>query len=191
MVAVPNTRTRLSHALTIRAAGRTIGAVHSISPSQSRTVDQEFEVEANSKGMPIDLVPQTVDKRELRVSRYDLYTSIMEEVFGNYEIINLCDQYRPFTLREVWSSRLPGSNAVNFLNSAPTLIGQPFGQVTNPLASLPPLARSALSFAGSDRRQYEYNGCWFQDIGRQIDAKGDRVISVEATIMYFQKNRLG
>jgi hypothetical protein len=100
---LPNTRTRLDHALTLRTgSGRAIGAVKTFSYSQSRSLDEEFEVNAQGSGMPVDLVPQNVTRREMRIERYDLYTKIMEEVFGTQELVVLTDQYRPFTLRELW-----------------------------------------------------------------------------------------
>lgn len=100
---LPNTRTRLDHALTIRTgSGRAIGAVKTFSYAQSRSIDEEFEVNAQGSGMPVDLVPQNVTRREIRIERYDLYTKIMEEVFGTSELVVLTDQYRPFVLREIW-----------------------------------------------------------------------------------------
>lgn len=213
MVAVPNTRTRLSHALTIRVRGRIIGAIHSWAPSTSRTVDTEFEVETNSNGMPVDQVPQTVDRREIRIARYDTYPAIMEEVFGTSELITLTDQFQPFTLREVW--RGPGINP----------LGSAFGAAGSALAGLSSLAgplglspvqnaaaaanaelSNALGAAGSsivgsavvtvlgtltaDTRMYEYLGCYFTDIGRSMDAKGDRVVSVDATITWLSRRRV-
>lgn len=100
---LPNTRTRLTHALTIRSGnGRVVGALKAFSPAQSRVVEEEYEVDAQASGMPIDLVPQIVNRREIRVVRYDLYNRLMEEAFGTDEIVVLADQSRPFALREVW-----------------------------------------------------------------------------------------
>ena len=91
---LPNTKTRLDHALTIRAGtGRVVGAIKDFAPSQGRTLDEEFEVNSAASGMPVDLVPQIVNKREFRISRYDLYTRLMEESFGTGEI------YLPLVMR--------------------------------------------------------------------------------------------
>lgn len=194
--AIPITRTRLSHALTIRANGRIIGAIHQWSPSQSREVDTEFEVGPNEVGMPRDLVPQTVSTRTIRISRYDLYTTAMEEAFGSTEIINLVDQFRPFTLREVWAA--PGG--LNSLLAATgfnlNLGALQTGLLPSASVSLPqtPGAAAALVFssltAGTSPRQYEFGGCWFTNIGRTIDAKSDRVVSVEAEVTYLTKRRI-
>ena len=209
MVAVPNTRTRMSHAVTIRAGGRTVGAIHILSPTTARDVDHEFEVEANASGMPVDVIPQNVTRRELRVQRYDTYPEIMEDVFGTSELIVLADQRRPFRLREVW--RGPG---VNLLGGAGTAVGNlsslagglglsgvnaaanraqadlenAVGAAGSSAVGMPVL--SALGVLTADTRIYEYIGCWFSDLGRQLDAKGDRVVSVDATLVWTDRIRV-
>lgn len=196
--AIPVTQTRLSHALTIRAGSRIIGAVHVFSSSQSRTIDQEYENEPSSSGLPRDLVPQTVDRREIRVARYDLYNSIMEEVFGSSEIVNLSDQFRPFSLREVWDAPGAGlgllTNALGLTASAGLSTNDPTALFRASIANFDletAVLRGASAIAaGSQPRQYEYLGCWFSDIGRPLDAKGDRTVSVDATIQYQFKKRL-
>jgi len=145
-----------------------------------------FEVEANSVGQPIDLVPQTVERREIRVARYDLYISVMEEVFGSSEIVMLTDQFRPFFLREVWTG--PGIEI-------PGVVQGLLPDDAQRNLNLDSTARGFLSAASSvvsrnKSRQYEYVGCWFSDIGRNIDAKSDRTISVDATIQYLDRRRL-
>ena len=209
MVAVPNTRARLSHALTLRAGGRIIGAIHQWGPSQTRTIDTEYEVESHSVGLPADIIPQILDRREIRIARYDTYPEIMEEVFGSSELILLTDQYRPFSCREVWKgpgisplgaagstlgnlSSLAGSlgltGAQNAANQAQANLGQAIGA-----AAASPAGAAALTVLGTltaDIRIYEYVGCWFADVGRTIDAKGDRVISVDATLQFQGRRRV-
>lgn len=209
MVAVPNTVTRLSHAVSIRAGGRAIGAIHSFGPAQSRTVDIEYEVEPNSTGLPVDIIPQAVDRREVRIARYDTYPEIMEEVFGTSELIVLSDQFRPFTIREVW--RGPGINllggagtalggisslagslgltaAQNAANQAQAGISAAAGAAASGSVGQPLL--TALGTITADTRIYEYVGCWFSDVGRTIDAKGDRVITVDATLIWLGRRRV-
>lgn len=150
---LPNTRTRLTHALTIRSGnGRVVGAISAFSPSQSRVIEDEFEVDAQASGMPIDVVPQVVNHREIRVRRYDLYNRLMEEAFGTDELIVLADQARPFSVREVWR----GPSGV--------LVG---GQ-----------------------RIYEYRGCWFSNIGRELTADGDRTSMADATLTWQGRDRV-
>lgn len=198
LVSVPVTRTRLSHALTIRAGGRIIGAVHQWSPSQTRTIDTEFEIGPNEVGMPREVIPQTVETRSIRIARYDLYPILMEEAFGSREIVNLSDQSRPFTLREVWTA--PGAGLGLFANIFGATVNRGLGRLTSglgPDVSVEPVslkqgitATAEALLSGNSPRQYEFLGCWFSDIGRNMDAKGDRIISVDATIVYLTKRRI-
>lgn len=209
MVAVPNTRTRLSHALTIRARGRIIGAIHQWNPAQTRTIDTEYEVEPNAVGMPTELVPQIVDRREIRIARYDTYPEIMEEVFGSSELVVLSDQFRPFSVRETWIgpginplggagsalggiSSLAGSLGLtatqNAANAAQASLGNAIGAAAT--SKVGSAIVSVLGALTADTRVYEYTGCWFSDIGRSIDAKGDRVISVDATLVFLGRRRV-
>ena len=103
----PSTKTRTGHALSLHVqlpgkAPRLIGAVQSIQFSQARDLDEEYEINALGTGLPVDLVPQRVTERTMRVERLDLYLSIFEEVFGHREIVVLSDQFLPLSLREVW-----------------------------------------------------------------------------------------
>jgi len=210
LVAVPNTVTRMSHALTIRVGSRIVGAVHSFAPSMSRTVDTEFEVERGSHGMPVDLVPQAVENRELRVDRYDTYPEIMEEVFGTSELAVLADQYQPFTIREMWRgppkspfpavgsglagvASLAGSLGLSGAQRAINQTQYELGNATAAAASSSAGAGAAFTVLGTltaDTRVYVYTGCWFSNIGRTIDAKNDRVVSVAATLIYLDRFRV-
>lgn len=197
MATVPNTNVRMSHALTLRVGSRVCGAVHAYAPSSSRRLEDVFEVEVNAVGKPREIIPGPLESRELRVSRYDLYLTVMEEIFGSTELINLTDQTRPFTLREAWvgpglagalSPFTPGLNAGGQI--AAELAGGPLaGSV--PGGALQGAVATGLGVFGAGRsRRYEYVGCWFANIGRQIDAKGERVISVDATIIYTDRQRV-
>lgn len=216
-MAVPNTTTRLSHALTIRARGRTIGAIRSWSPNMRRTIDTEFDVDASANGMPIDLVPQAVDTREVRLSRYDLYLSLLEEVFGTTELVVLSDQVRPFSIREVWR----GPSTLLQVNTG--VLGGLANLISPASASADPVAaelrrganalrggqrtvdeavtRAATSKVGApvvtalgtfarDQRIYEYTGCYFTDIGRNMESSGDRTVFADATLVWLQRHRI-
>lgn len=198
----PLTFTRLSHALLIRVRGRVIGAIHTWSPQQSRTVDTEFEIDVNSTGRPAAVIPQEMGTRSLRIGRYDLYAKTIEDVFTDTEFENITDQRVPLTLREHWYA--PGSGLAGIQNTlglnfslfgvnaggavgSQGSIGQVDGQVNVGQAILN--AVSALG-AGSQPRAYEYRGCFFQDIGRQISAQSDRTVNVDATITYRERVRI-
>ena len=150
---VPNTRTRLDHAFTLRAnSGRIIGAVYNIDQRQARQIDDEYEIDVNAHGEVADMVGQHLTGRTLAVQRYDLYTDVMEEVFGSSELVMLTDQSRGFRLREAW--RAPGG-----------------------------------IFTGG-QRLYEYSPVWFSDIGRALNAEGDRVVRVNATLTWGIRQRV-
>lgn len=184
----------------------------------SQTVDAKFEVDGNGHGMPVDLVPEAVTRREIRIARYDIYVQIMEEVFGSAELIVLADQFRPFSCREVWKG--PAFNPFGLANS---LAGTAFGGVLGGLApfNLIPgvrnaqqatqqaanatssaIAAAATSTAGQaattvlgatttvGSRTYEYQGCYFTDLGRQLEATSDRIVSVDATIVWLRRFKL-
>ena len=189
VVLVPNTQTRLSHALKIMARGRIVGAVHEWEVGQDREIDTEFEVEANSNGRPVDVVPQALTRREIRVQRYDTYPLIMEEVFGTSELVVLCDQTNPFILREVWLAPGLGSNllvaGVNQLGQSANLSPS----VTGALSATLSAGLGAL-VNGNRRRLYQYYGCYFQNLGRKADAKDNRVISVGATLVWQDREKI-
>lgn len=152
---VPNTRTRTTHGLTLRdgRTGRLFGAIHTFSPKQTRAVEEEWEINRDSRGIPVDLIPQNLTSRTIGLSRYDLYTRVMEELFGTTELDILTEQRRPFRMRETWLD--------------PTAIG----------------------FLGAGPRIYEYIDCWFTDIGRTLSASDDRIVKVEATLMFRDRKR--
>lgn len=103
ILGAPRTYTRMNHALTIRTGtGRTIGAINGWNPVETRTHEDIFENEVNSNGLPVDIIPQILSTRTIRVSRYDLYARIMEEAFGTRELVVLTVQAQPFKVREIW-----------------------------------------------------------------------------------------
>ena len=100
---VPTTNARLTHAYRLRTSGgRTIGAVYQCDEDQGRNVDLEFEVDVNGVGQPADIIPQDMTTQTLTIARWDLYTSVIEEAFTNFELSMLTDQSRGFRLQEVW-----------------------------------------------------------------------------------------
>lgn len=150
---VPNTRARLSHAYTLQTGrGQVVGAVFRTENRTSRDVEFEYENDVNANGEPADIVPQIITTQSFAITRWDLYDTIMEEVFGEFEIEMLTDQTRGFKLREVWR--------------APNL------------------------FLNSRGRRYEYLPMWFTDLGREVNADGDRTIRVAATLSYLRKRKV-
>lgn len=109
---VPNTRTRTSYALTLHArVGKkvgVIGAVHEIVSSQSLQLDEVYEVNALSKGVPRELIPQILSRRSMNIGRHDLYASTIETVFGLPAELALVEQtLGPVSIR--WQWKVPGN----------------------------------------------------------------------------------
>jgi len=99
----PDTRTRMSHALTIRARGQTIALIQNFSPDpQTRPTNYVYELNVATSGEPVERTPQNVGGLELTVDRYDLYTKKMETAFGTADFTMLSDQTEKFQVREVW-----------------------------------------------------------------------------------------
>lgn len=109
MVAPPNTVTQLSHAMAIKAAGRTIGAINEWNPKINRTITelQEFGVVlttyAERPGEPFEKVPGNVSGMQIEVRRYDIYTEQMEIAFGTPDITMLSAQTTAFDVQELWT----------------------------------------------------------------------------------------
>lgn len=149
--AVPDTRVRLTHALTLKIGTRVIGAVHKLAPTMRRAVDREPEVDVNGVGLYAAIIPQMMDG-DVRLSRYDLYLSLLEDVVGTREIVVLTDQSVGLILRETW--------------------------------------RGPAGVGGGGVRMYDYLDCYFTDLGRSLDASGDRVSGVDATLAFRTRRRI-
>lgn len=106
MAKIPNTtlRVRTSHSLAIRVNGKTIGLIQTLGYALTRTVTPIFELNPDTAGEPVDLVPGNVGTPELTVRRADLYTQKLEEVFGGVRLDMLSDQSNPFEVVEVWKN---------------------------------------------------------------------------------------
>lgn len=202
---VPGTTLRTSHALAIRAAnGRVVGAIHGWREQQSRTQEDEFTVRPNNyDGLPEDSIPQNLTGRTLQVARYDLFRSAMEEVFGRVDAVILTDEAHAFDLFEVWQTPGSGLSLVGAVVGGTNALAAT-GVVSNLLSTLPepnlgfvnetgpsPVSGAqVLQFASNLQarpRRYCYKGCRFTEIGRTSDAKGERVVNVDATIVWRTK----
>lgn len=145
----PNTYTRLDHALTIRSAqGRTIGAINGWEPQEDVQIEEEFEVDVNASGLPVDVIVQNLTGRVINISRYDLYAAKMETAFGTRNLIMLSQQTKPFSVREIWRN--------------------PDGTV----------------------EAYIYSGCWFRSRGKHHRADGNRIVQVNAVLIWTRKDQV-
>lgn len=100
---IPQTTVRSDHALALRADGVTIGKVQTWVPAQSRNATDIYEFGPAFTGEIIEVVPGNQTGQTIQVTRYDLYNSRMEEVWGkNFNITTLTDQTIALELRELW-----------------------------------------------------------------------------------------
>jgi beta-glucanase (GH16 family) len=149
---VPQTSIRTSHAVSIQVGTTTIGQIQTWAPNQSRTITPGYQLASTLDGVDsgevFENVPGNVTGLTIQVSRYDLFASKMEEVWGLPVAFNmLTSQSQPLTISEKW---------------------------TNP---------------DNSGERYEYTGCWFSQLGRNLQAQGDRIVMVNATLSYVKIRR--
>ena len=136
---------RTSHAISIHPSvgAAAIGQIQSWAPNQSRTITPTYELDSRTSGNVVDNVPGNVTGLTIQVSRYDLFTVKMEEVWGSSAFWMLGDQQTALEIREKWQP--PGGGPAEF---------------------------------------YHYKGCWFSQLGRNMQAEGNRIVMVNATLNY-------
>ena len=143
---VPHTNIRTSHAVVIRApTGQVVGQIQTWAPSQSRGITSAYELNSVTSGEVTENVPGNITGLTIQVSRYDMFTSRMEEVWGSTDLTMLSKQLDPLDIEEKWS--------------------------------IPPNA-------GGGTQKWTYYGCWFSQVGRNLQAQGDRIVLVNATLNY-------
>lgn len=102
---IPETSTRTSHAVAIRADGVTIGQIIQWQPNQARTVTATYEINPATTGEVYEQVPGNLTGLTITVQRYDLYSAKMEEVWGsNFSIQLLTDQTQGLNIQERWTN---------------------------------------------------------------------------------------
>lgn len=144
---IPNTTIRSSHATSIRVASTTVGQIQTWAPNQSRTVTPAYQLAATLNGIDsgevVENVPGNITGLTIQVSRYDLFASKMEEIWGSSNALwMLTKQTNPFEIEEKWSN--PDGTSEKFI----------------------------------------YFDCWFSQLGRNLQAQGDRIVMVNATLNY-------
>jgi hypothetical protein len=145
----PITTARTSHAITIKTdKGITIGLVKQWNPSQNRAITPIYELNVETSGDPLENIPGNVQNLKIKVTRYDLFTTKMEEAFGTAELVFLSDQDRPFSVQETWR--------------------KPDGTTEG----------------------WQYTGCWFESIGRNLQSDDTRMVLVDASLAYVRRIKL-
>jgi len=192
---VPVTQVRTSHAISIRAGGKTIGHIQTWAPSQARDVKPKYEINAVGLGAPIEHVAGISSSQTVQVARYDLFTKKMEEIWGTDKALYmLTDQHNPFDVEEKWvrygkkddSPFTPWLQSVSdsMLNTlGNTKVGGALGIGTeNDLDGIDTGAVPQGMEVSVEKLWY--SGCWFTSLGRNMQAQGDRIVSVNATMVY-------
>jgi len=175
----PLTRVRTTHALSIKVGGTTIGLINGWNATQSRTVTPVFEVDTDNSGNPVENCPGNAAGLTISVSRYDAYIRRMEEAFGTPDLTMLTRQNEPFQVIETWA--LPNvQNYSRFINNINA------GSVSR--ETLFEKFGSASPF--TDQERFVYEGCWFTNIGRTLRSDDNRIVNVNATMIYTRKQKV-
>ncbi|MGW8177844.1 MAG: hypothetical protein ACWGQW_03505 [bacterium] len=174
MASIPITRVRTSHALTIKANGITVGLINGWNPAQARTVTPIFEVGTDDSGNPLENMPGNMTGLQIAISRFDTYSRRMEQAFNTPDLTMLTRQNQPFDVMEVW--KLPGES---------TFIPGPgiFQNLTG--REGPMFVRTNSPFTEEER--FLYSGCWFSNLGRTLRADDNRIVNVNASLIYTKK----
>ncbi|KKK91767.1 hypothetical protein LCGC14_2709640 [marine sediment metagenome] len=171
-MAIPVTQVRTSHALSIKAGGSTVGLINSWNPAQSRTLTPIYEVGADDSGNLKEYMPGNITGLTININRYDIYNKRMEEAFGTTDLIMLTRQTQPFDLYEIW--------AIPSKNQESSEIGLARSQVGGGV-----IRTNITPF--TEKELYIYQKCWFTSLGRTLRSDDNRIVNVNATIVYTKK----
>ena len=100
----PFTNTATSHAIAIRVDQETIGMIQSWAPSQSRAVQAVYEINSVTQGDVAENIPGVASGLTIQVSRYDLFSTRMEQAWGEgFDLREMiCNQANPLRIQEKW-----------------------------------------------------------------------------------------
>jgi hypothetical protein len=99
----PETLARTAHSLSILYNGVRLGLIQGWNPQQSRDVTPIYELNVETSGLPLENIPGNVRGLTIGITRYDLWTQRMEQVFGTFDLSMLSNQQSPFSVVEEWS----------------------------------------------------------------------------------------
>jgi hypothetical protein len=197
---VPFTELRTSHAISIRVANKIIGKIQTWGPSQSRDVKLKFEINAIATGAPIEAVPGVMTSQTIQVARYDLYMSKMEDVWGLPQPLHmLTDQNNPVDIEEKWirigkkgEPLIPGLEKFSTSSLLDKVGSSKFGKAlgigtSNELEGIDVGKTKGTEISVE---KMWYSGVWFTSLGRAVQAQGDRLVLVNATLVYVKKRPL-
>lgn len=156
----PNTNTMTSHPLAIKANGEFIGAVNQWSPEMSMDVNPVYE--------------------------FGSFTGPYGGLFGQpYEMVpgnmtNLTIRVQRYDLYPLQMERAFGTTSLDMLSRDPGVPGQS-GQFS--------LRERWSAPNAADGFIIVYDGCWFTNIGRTISSTDNRIINVNASIVFTSRRR--
>lgn len=192
---VPFTEIRTSHAISIRVANKVIGRIQTWGPSQGRDVKLKYEINATGTGAPIEAVPGVSTAQTIQVARYDLYTRKMEEIWGlPMPLHMLTNQNDPLDIEEKWikigskeKPLIPGLEKYTTTALLDKVGSTAFGKAIG-VGTANELEGIEIGAVGKGNvvsvEKLWYSGCWFTSLGRLHQAEGNRLVLVNATLMY-------
>jgi hypothetical protein len=95
----PNTTTATSHGISIRVDATDIGMIQTWAPAQSRPAVAVYELRSEVSGEVYEQVPGNLGGLTISVTRYDLFKSRMETIWG-FSMDMLTDQTNPIEIIE-------------------------------------------------------------------------------------------
>lgn len=132
----PDTNARTSHSLTLVANGVKIGLINNWNPQQSRTITPIYEINSETSGLPLENIPGNVTGLTISVSRYDLWTSRMEQAFGTVDLTMLSNQQAPIAVEEYWISPTGGTEVWRYEGVWFSNIGRTFKSDDNRIVNV-------------------------------------------------------
>jgi hypothetical protein len=173
--------TKTSHSVSVLNAdgSKVIGMIQSWQPTRSRAVQRIFEVNMNTSGQAVDLVPGVVEDDTLSVTRMALWTADLFNAFSSSftEATDWLQQKSPVQMQEVWTEPESNGIASDYTGSLKTAeTGE------SAYADISEAAASG-SRAGGGPKIITYFGCWFSEITPEAYvSNGDKAVSENATI---------
>jgi hypothetical protein len=108
---IPNSTIRTSYGLVIEVGGVSIGMIQTWNPQQSRTITPVYQLGDGilqhdgyvSAGGVVENVPGNIGGLTLSISRFDMFRSRMEQVWGIADMEMLTDQKNEIVVKESWT----------------------------------------------------------------------------------------
>lgn len=163
MVTPPTTKAQLSHAMVLRINGLTLGALNEWNPRINRTLTDLYE-----------FGPVT---GPFAANPGEPFEVVPGNISGMQIDIRRWDLYE-----QQLETAFGPSNIYSSAYQGVTMLSNQFAAFGCREVWTTP--------ANSNNYVRVYGGCWWQDIGVTLDAKGDRTINAGGTIRYTRRDKL-